>query len=368
MLSRGNLLLLAVLVLQIVLLVVSVVTTSGTETRAVEPIVAGMSAADIDRLSFSDDLGNEVTVARTDDGWALPDADDFPVDGDKVEAILDKIARLDTRRLVATKTENFARLEVQEGDFRRKVALESADASALLYLGGSGGADTVYVRRADDDNVYLGVGLNAWELSTQVSTWLDSSYVNVAQDDILEVRVENAAGSFTFVREGDSLTYAGLAEGEEFEDTKLPIILRNAATVRLHEPLGLAALDEYELAEPRVTVAVRYRELVGSDEPPLADSADAVDSEDESSTEETESAEPENANEPLAEEAESAEPEYAESTYTLSFGAELEDGVALKSSAAEYYVLVRDTVFNAFNDIKREDLIRLPDADPTSDS
>lgn len=353
MLSRGNLFLLAILLLQLVLLVISVVTTSGTEARPVESILAGMSAGDVDRFSFTDDLGNAVTVARTENGWALPDADDFPVDGDKVEALLDKIARLDTRRLVATKAENFARLEVQEGDFRRKVALESDDASALLYLGGSGGADTVYVRRADADNVYLGVGLNSWELSTQISTWLDSSYVNVPQDDVLEITVHNAEGSFTFIRAGEGLTYTGLGENELFEDTKMPIILRNAATVRLLVPLGLEALDEYELAQPRVTVDVRYRELVETDEPAQAnDEDDSADS----------------AEEPAEDVVEAAELEYREATYRLTFGAEMEDGVVLKSSAAEYYVLVRDTVFNAFNDIKRADLIRLPDADPIGDS
>ena len=41
----------------------------------------------------------------------------------------------------------------------------------------------------------------------------------------------------------------------------------------------------------------------------------------------------------------------------------MEDGVVLKSSDAEYYVLVRDTVFNAFNDIKRADLVKAPEAD-----
>ena len=140
-----------------------------------------------------------------------------------------------------------------------------------MYLGGSGGADTVYVRRAGEDNVYLGLGLNSWELSTQISTWIDSSYVNVPQSDVLEISVRNANGSFRFVRDGESLTYADLGEGEAFEDTKMPIILRNAATIRMLEPLGLAALDEYELAEPRVTVEVRYRQLVEAERRPKLD-------------------------------------------------------------------------------------------------
>ncbi|MCY3977815.1 MAG: DUF4340 domain-containing protein, partial [Chloroflexi bacterium] len=199
----------------------------------------------------------------------------------------------------------------------------------------------VYRRRAGEDNVYLGVGLNSWELSTQISTWLDASYVNVPQEDVLEISVSNAAGSYSFARDDDSLTYTGLATGEAFEDTKMPIILRNAASIRLLAPLGLAELDEYGLDEAQVTVDVRYRELVEIEEPAEPD----AESDEESSAGETEE----------------TEPEYSEATYTLTFGAQMEDGVVLKSSAAEYYVLVRDTVFNAFNDLRRSDLVKAPE-------
>ena len=218
----------------------------------------------------------------------------------------------------------------------------------MLYLGGSGGADTVYARRAGEDNVYLGTGLNSWELSTQISTWVDSSYVSLAQDDVLAINVQNADGDFLFTRTDDGMIYSDLGVDEAFEDTKMPIILRNATTIRMLAPLGLEALDEYELAEPRVTVEVRYRKLVEVDEGAIADS---------------ESQAAEGDAEASADEMVEAEPEYTEETYSLVFGAELEDGVALKSSDAEYYVLARDTVFNAFNDLSRADLVKAPEAE-----
>ncbi len=339
MLSRSNILLAILLLAQGVLLAISVLISSGTEARPVEPLAAGIAAADVERFSFADDLDNEVTFARRDDGWVLPGADDFPVDGDKVEEILNKIAGLDTRRLIASNPANFARLEVSDEDFRRKLSLESAAASAALYLGGSGGVDTVYVRRAGEDKVYLGVGLSSWELSTQTSAWVDANYVNVPLADVLEISVENADGRFTFARDGDSWRYTDLPEGETFEDTKMPIVSRNAATVRLLEPLGLKALDEYELAEPRVVVQVRYQRV---DTP--AETVDEVP-----------------ADEAEAPEASADETVYIEEEYTLTFGANLEDGVVLKSSAAEYYVLAPETVFKAFNDLTQADLIRAPD-------
>ncbi len=333
MLSRSNVLLFFVLGVQLVLLALSVLTSARGQARPVEPILAALNAATIDRLHFTDDLGNEVTIARGAEGWALPGADDFPVDGDKVDEILAKLRNMDTRRLVATSPANFVRLEVDEEEFRRKVTLGAEDASAVLYLGGSGGADSVYVRRAGEDTVYLGLGLNSWELSTQLSTWIESSYVNVPPADVLEITVQNSAGRFNFLRQGDGMVYADLGEGEAFEDTKMPIILRNAATIRMLAPLGLAALEDYQLGQPRVTVEVRYRIPVPLDEPAEA-AADG--------------------------EASAAEVEYREETYRLSFGAELEDGVVLKSSKAEYYVLARETVFEAFSDLSRADLVKTP--------
>ncbi len=336
MLSRSNILLTILLLAQVVLLTISVVISSGREARPVVPIAAGIAAADVEKFSFTDDLDNEVTFARRDDGWVLPGADDFPVDSDKIEEILDKIAGLDTRRLIASNPANFARLEVSDEDFRRKLSLESGAASSTLYLGGSGGVDTVYARRAGEDNVYLGVGLSSWELSTQTSTWVDANYVNVPLEDLLEISVENAEGRFAFARDGDSWLYTDLPAGEAFEDTKMPIVSRNAATIRLLEPLGLEALDEYELADPQAVVHVRYRQAVAP-----VESADEVPAD--------EMEEPE---------AGAGQIEYTEEDYTLTFGASLEDGVVLKSSAADYHVLVRETVFNTFNDLKRADLIR----------
>ena len=347
MLNRSNLFLASLLALQIILLAVSALITGGTEGRGIQPLLADMQAADVERITISDDLANTMTFARREAGWVLPNADDFPLNSEKVEEVLGKLARLDTRRLVATNPANFARLEVKEDDFRRRIELETGAGSAALYLGGSGGADTVYARRSDQNDVYLGAGLNSWELSMQVSTWLDSNYVNVPLDDMLEIRVRNAAGDFTFLRDGEGWIYDGLNEGEEFDDAKMPIILRNAASIQLLEPLGLEALDEYGLDAAGALVEVKYRRLMEGE---IADGEEIADK----------SAE---------EEAAEAEPEYSEAAYTLTFGAAMDDGdIALKSSDAEYYVLVRDTVFNTFKNLNHAELSKAPAPETEPDS
>ena len=265
MLNRNNIFLVALLVVQVVLLALTIVATGGAESRTVEVMLTGMAAAEIERITFVDDQDQELTLARSADGWVLPAADDFPVNGEQVDEILDKIAGMTTSRLVASNPANFARLEVKDDDFRRKLTLESGDASQVLYLGGSGGVDTVYTRRAGADEVYLGVGLSSWELSTLASSWIDTSYVNVTQDDVIAITIHNANGSFTLQRADGEWSFTDLPEGETLEDTRIPSILRNAASIRMVEPLGLEALDAYELADPQVTVDVRYRLLIESE-------------------------------------------------------------------------------------------------------
>ena len=344
MLNRTNLNLAALLVVQLVLLAISAVATTGTESRAVAPVLGDFAVTDVERLTIADNLDNEMTFARGEAGWVLPDADDFPLDSVKIDETLAKLADMDTRRLVASNPANFARLEVKDDDFRRRITLQASDSSVVLYLGGSGGANTVYVRRADDNEVYLSSGLSSWELSTQVSTWLDANYVSVPSDDVLEITVRRADGRFTFRREGENWTYAGLSEGEIFEDTRMPLILRNAATIRMQAPLGLEALAEYGLDDAPVVVDVRYRQLVEAvDEPAEGESQPGDEA--------------------------SAEPDYTEATYSLTFGATLDDGdVVLKSSDAIYYVLVRDTVLNAFTNIVHDELVKPPEPETESET
>lgn len=340
MLNRNNLFLVALLLVQVVLLAIAVVTTTGTESRTVAPILGDIAAADVERLSIADNLENEMSFARSEAGWVLPDADDFPLDSAKINETLDKLASMDTRRLIASNPANFARLEVKADDFRRRITLQAGESSTVLYLGGSGGANTVYIRRADEDEVYLGTGLSSWELSTQVSTWLDADYVNVPIDDLLEISVRREEGRFTFLRDGEDWTYAGLSEGEIFEDTRMPLITRNAATIRMQTPLGLEALDDYGLDAAPVVVDVRYRQLVESPAETAVETA---------SDEAAPEAEP------------VAELNYTEASYTLTFGATMADGdIVLKSSDAEYVVLVRDTVLKAFTNIVHDELVKLP--------
>ena len=343
MLNRSNITLAAALVIQIVLLAISVGARTVTEDRTAQPLLPGFQADDVSRLVIVDDLDNTLTIARSDEGWALPAADDFPVNGDKADELLAGIAGLDTSRLVASNRANFARLEVADNAFRRKISLVGGDETSVIYLGGSAGADTVYTRLDGEDKAYLGSGLSAWEASSQVSGWIDASYVSVPQEDLISIKASNANGSFEFERTDGNWRYLGLPEGETFEDTLMPGILRNASSIRMVEPLGRDLLDEYGLDEPKVTVEVEYRQVVEAEADNEENEADSAEDE----SEDTEEA--------LS---------YSTESYTLAFGAQVDDGnIVLKSSTSDYFVTVREYALDAFSDLDHADFLRSAEAE-----
>ena len=340
MLNRSNLALLFVLLIQVVLLAASVLITSSNESRPVEPILRDLAIDKVDSIIIADDVDAEVTLARGEDGWVLPTADDFPADSAKVDELLQNLANLDTSRLIATNPANFDRLEVADGDHRRRASIVADGETQVLYLGGSAGVDTVYARRADENLVYLGSGLSAWEASTLPSGWIETSYVSVSQADVLQLSFSNANGDFTFQREDGIWIYQGLAENETFDTSRMSSFLRNASSIQMQEPLGLSPLAEYGMDDPAVTVAITYRQIVA---PETGD-------ENENDAEDSTDAD--------------VEIEYDEHSYTLTFGAVQADGnVVLKSSAEEYYVAVRESVLNAFDDISHADLVMPADTE-----
>ena len=333
MLNRSNIVLAVLLTFQFVLLGIALVTSTSSVGRSADPLLPDFSVAAVEQISIADDLGKEVTLARADEGWVLPNADDFPVKGTQVDELLETIAAVDTRRLVATNPANFRRLAVADDDFQRKLSIVSGGKTESLYLGATAGANNSYVRRLGEEKVYQGSGLSSLAASPQASGWIDTSYVNVPQADVVRLTLANENGSFSFLHDGESWSYENLAEDESFEDTRLPSLLRNATSISMVEPLGLSSLDEYGLAEPAVTVEIVHLEMVEV-EVESQENTDVEDSGD-------------------------SEIEVIEHSYTLIFGSKLDDGnVVIKSSSEEYYVSVRESVLNAFREISHEDFAK----------
>ncbi|WP_105102171.1 DUF4340 domain-containing protein [Microbulbifer pacificus] len=130
----------------------------------------------LQRLEIAGD-DEHVTLVRKDGQWLLPELHDLPVNGDKLDTLLEKLTALKGNWPVATSNSARERFEVAEEKFRKHLKLYSAegDKPALeLFVGTSPGFRKVHVRRADDDAIYA-VELNSFDLPTTTDSWLDKS-------------------------------------------------------------------------------------------------------------------------------------------------------------------------------------------------
>lgn len=348
MLNRTNIALIVLLVVQIIIGAGLALTSDTGTVLSDEPLLENFTVGDVTELIIEDDLGKEVQLVRGDDGWILPSADDFPVNSTQVEDVLSRVGAFTTDRLIATNPTSHARLEVAQDEFQRKLTLVTPDDNHVVYLGTGGGVDTIHTRLEGNDNVYLTSGLNSWEVQPQISSWIDTTYLDIEQDNVTRLILTNASGTYEFERDETGWAYLGLGEDEEFDSNRMSSLLRNATTVRMTQPLGLEAQDEYGMENPEITIQVVYEEPVESE----AD-AEATDEPGEATPETT----PEATSEPAP-----TEVKAIEKSYTITIGEPLGNGeYVLKATNKDYYVQVRSSYVTTFRNINHEALIVIPE-------
>jgi hypothetical protein len=262
--NRGNQVLVAILVVQIALAVV-VFWPRQASVAAGEPLFPGLEADQIVRLTIHDGEGEQVQLAKGAEGWVLPEMDDYPCREGVVLELLDKIVGLKTGRMVAETRASQVRLQVSEADFAHLIEFELEDGTAhKLYLGTSPSFGAIHARAEDQDEVYLVSDLSSSDVGTRLSTWIDTLYFSVAQDQIVALSLENQNGFFEFGKSGEEWTMVGLAEDETFDTSSVTSLISRATSVRMLRPLGKEAKEEYGLQEPSAVLVLHARSEEGT--------------------------------------------------------------------------------------------------------
>jgi hypothetical protein len=255
--KRHNQILIGVLIVQIILSAV-VFWPRSTEASGSEPVFADLEAGDIVALTIVDGDGNSVTLRQVTGNWVLPDADDYPAQADKITPLLDELVSLTTGRLVTRTDASHKQLQVAADDFVRRITFETAEEKEYtLYLGSAPTYGATHFRLDGQSETYLTSDISSWETNATLSSWVDTSYQSVPQDDVTRMTVENDNGTFVFIRDDEgNWTMEGLAEDETLAETKATSAVRQASSVNMVEPLGREEQAAYGMDEPKAVATI----------------------------------------------------------------------------------------------------------------
>ena len=265
-LSRGNQILAAVLIVQIVLAVV-VLWPRGAATAGGEGLFGELEADQIVSFSITDAEGIQIELAKEAGDWVLASGGNYPAKGDTVTEFLDKLVAMTKDRLVTETAASQKRLMVADDDYNRLVEFELDDGTQhTLYIGTAPSYGVSHVRAAGDDEVYLVSNLTLSDASVTASSWIDTVYSSITADEITGVIIENAQGNFVFSKDEEgNWSLAGIPEGEEPNTNTIDYVYNRVDDIRLLRPLGTELLPEYGIDPPRATVTVQRTDAEGAE-------------------------------------------------------------------------------------------------------
>jgi hypothetical protein len=144
----------------------------------------------IDHIAISDSDGKNVTLAKSKEGWVLPDKGNFPADGSKVDDLIGKLVKLKEGLPIATTDGSLKRFKLTDKNFERKIVLSNGkDKLATVYLGTSQGAHEVHARRDDQNEVYA-VTMGAYQAPGNPDDWIDATLLQMPAGDVAELDVD----------------------------------------------------------------------------------------------------------------------------------------------------------------------------------
>jgi hypothetical protein len=255
--TRLNQILTGVLIVQLILAAVVLLPRTLSSQSEVEALLPGLEADRVTTLTITSGEGQSLTLAKKDGAWVLASAGDYPaVEGD-VPAFLEKVAAVQTNRLVTETPSSHERLEVADDAYQRLVEIETDDGTTYrFYIGSSPTFGAAHVRVAGQDEVYLTPELGAQDAGTLATDWVDANYVSLPSEEVTAFTVQNQQGTFEFAREGEAWTMSDLAGEEVLNEGTVRTLLSRATTVRLQQPLGTTEEAAYGLDDPSAVVTL----------------------------------------------------------------------------------------------------------------
>ena len=144
--------------------------------------------------------GEEVVVlSRDGDVWRVIEPLAAEADRGNVESAMKRLGELRIRRIVATKVDNYARLQVDDENAVRVVVVAGEEPLADLRIGKYGNGMTM-LRVDERSEVFGASGSLRYAFDRELRAWRDRRVVSVNADDVQQVRFASPNGVFAFER------------------------------------------------------------------------------------------------------------------------------------------------------------------------
>ena len=230
------------LLAQVLLLVLLKGTFSGSvEAGTVRPFLPELDGLVAARLAIEDGEGGSVGLSLQGEGWTLDEADGYPVDGSKVDAMLEDLRGLKIRRPVVTSSRYHDQLKVGDDDHERRIRIWSDPAGEPevdFLVGSSPNYRISDVRRQGEDEVYEVMGLSAWDIQADTVSWIEKKVVDVPADEVTGLKITNSNGVFELARQDGVWTVVDGAPGGDLDQTAVDSLVRAYSSIFLAEPVG----------------------------------------------------------------------------------------------------------------------------------
>ncbi len=143
-----------------------------------------------------------VVLSKVGGAWRVTEPMDAAADQNNVESALNRLAELRITRIVATKPENYARLQVDDTSAVQVIVKAGEETLAQLMVGKYGNGMTMV--RIDDRTEVFGVsGSFRYAFNRELKSWRDRQVTALDTANVQSIRFESANGTFHFQRKGD---------------------------------------------------------------------------------------------------------------------------------------------------------------------
>lgn len=213
----------------------------------------------ITAITISDSTGKLVSFEKQGTQWVLPLQDDFPVNIENIQQLVDKLATIRDNRLVTRSEGSHDRLSISNENFERKVEMTINGNKEIIYFGSSPATSNIHFRLNGKPEVYLTNALTSAQISTSISSWVNTVIYQISSSTVKKIEISNNSGDFIFTPDAESVwSGQALEEGYQFDQSKWSSLLTGFTTLRFVEPVSKSEQAEYGFDTPQAVMDIEY--------------------------------------------------------------------------------------------------------------